>query len=196
MASSSQLRHFGALAHERDVTILEAAVNGTLKRNTESLAAAKAAEREAEDTVDNGEASDGEDVLGLRAGTAKEEPEKEAEVEGGMEVDAPAEDADLGEEGESKDTEGEDMVSKEASPTVHEDEVDADAVKVEETAAVEAEVKVEERDGGEAEQVEKLEEVEEGKPPRPATPDLPVSDVLPNGEGKLTIKDDGDVQMS
>jgi len=175
---------------------LEAAVNGTLKRNTESLAAAKAAEREAEDTVDNGEASDGEDVLGLRAGTAKEEPEKEAEVEGGMEVDAPAEDADLGEEGESKDTEGEDMVSKEASPTVHEDEVDADAVKVEETAAVEAEVKVEERDGGEAEQVEKLEEVEEGKPPRPATPDLPVSDVLPNGEGKLTIKDDGDVQMS
>ena len=174
MASSSQLRHFGALTNERDVTILEAAVDGTLRRNTEGPAAAKTSRQGPED---NGDASDSEDVLGLKAEIVKEEPEKEAETDGGMEVDAPAgaqETAPTLGEGEeaTQEVSATDMeeraTSKEATPTVHEDE--GENVKVEEAAKEEtAEVKVEQ-----AEQVND-ETVEVGKPPRPATPELPVS---------------------
>jgi hypothetical protein len=168
MASSSQLRHFGALAQERDVTILGAAVDGTLKRNQEESTAAKTSTRELEDT---GDASDGEDVLGLRAGTVKEEPEKDAVVEGGMEVDpvsgAPEREGEQVLEA-TRETAVEDAASNEATPTVHEDEERDDKVEEgveEETTDVKAEQTEEVSD----------EKVEDAKPPRPATPESPVS---------------------
>lgn len=183
MASSSQLRHFGALANERDVTILEAAVDGRLKRGPEP-AAAKASAQEPADRADAGEASDGEDVLGLRAETAKEEVE-EPEVASGMEVDAEVA-ADVGEAGE-----GSEAVSGEKEAGLKEKSVETPTATLDGRASGDdgVDVKLEEA----VEDVEAEEEVEErgarvdtpvsegGKPPRPATPELPVSGKLRSG---------------
>jgi len=178
MASSSQLRHFGALANERDVTILEAAVDGRLKRGPEP-ATAKASTQEPADRADAGEASDGEDVLGLRAETAKEEVE-EPEAASGMEVDAEVSPADAGEAGE-----GSEAVSDENEAGPKEEFVETPMPTSKEPRSGDdgVDVKLEEA----VEDVEAEEEVEEkgssvdilvsegGKPPRPATPELPVS---------------------